>query len=347
MNMTGRRKRFCVLLAAALLALCCAPVNGTAYGARAGDIDGDGAVTPADARYALRLSVGLSVLPDAYLGYADADGDGKVDPADARLILRCAVSLEPESALRRFQPQYVSSSGEIPYRNRFRAGTAAIPEGETLILGEEFIRRKDAAWEWKSSNPEAAMVAPDGTVTALKKGFACVYLTNGGARYYYFVSVLTPLQARIYALQDKYPDGYYWNAYPKSEKYPEVTETPCSDHDSGEYAYCIGQCAGFAELLSDEVFGYEAPVHRDLSVEDIKIGDYVRCLPHHSVFVIDRIDEGEIVGYDIYEEDNFTAYCDYLTVAECNWDCRCGIAWGRTIRLDRLEIDPYYSYSRY
>ena len=343
-----RKKCVCVLLIAALLALCCAPAGVTASGeCAAGDIDGDGAVTPADARHALRISVGLSVLPEAYAGYADADGDGDVTPADARLILRYSVALEPADALCRFDPPQVSLSDWIPYRNRFRAGEAAVAEGDSVVLGGKLIQRENAVWEWTSSNPDVATVASDGTVTALKKGFSCVFLTNGGSRYYYFVSVLTPLQARIFALQEKYPDGYYWNQYPKSEKYPEVTETPCTDHDSGEYAYCLGQCAGFAELLSDEIFGYEAPVYRNLSVEDVKIGDYLRCLPHHSVFVIDRVSEGEIVGYDIYEEENYTANCDYVTVAECNWDCRCGIAWGRTIRLDRLEIDPYYSYSRY
>ena len=346
-----RKKVFCVLLAAALLAaplaLRGAPVGLMASWERAGDIDGDGEVTSADARHALRISVGLSVLPDAYFDCADADGDGEVAPADARLILRYSVALEPEDALRRFVPRYVSSQDEIPYRNRRFADAGTVAEGETLILGEEFIHRKDAAWEWTSSNPEAATVAPDGTVTGLKKGFTCVYLTNGGSRYYYYVNVLSPLQARIYALQEKYPDGYYWNQYPKSEKYPEVSETPCSDHNSGEYAYCLGQCSGFAELLSDEVFGYDAPYHRNLSVEDIRIGDYVRCLPHHSVFVIDSVSKGEIVGYDMYDETNYTAYSDTITVAECNWDCRCGIAWGRTIDLDRLEIDAYESYSRY
>ena len=65
-----------------------------------GDVDGDGKLTSADARLALRASVGLE--PDiaagsgAYLA-ADADGDGEVTSGDARLILRASVGLEDAS----------------------------------------------------------------------------------------------------------------------------------------------------------------------------------------------------------------------------------------------------------
>ena len=65
-----------------------------------GDVDGDGTITPADARLALRASVGLE--PDiaegtaAYLA-SDADGDGAITPGDARLILRASVGLEDAS----------------------------------------------------------------------------------------------------------------------------------------------------------------------------------------------------------------------------------------------------------
>ena len=62
-----------------------------------GDPDGDGAVSPADARMTLRACVGLdgTVKPGtkAFLA-ADADHDGTLTPADARLILRASVGLE-------------------------------------------------------------------------------------------------------------------------------------------------------------------------------------------------------------------------------------------------------------
>ena len=62
-----------------------------------GDVDGDGFVTPADARTALRISVGLekeaATGSVAYVT-ADVDDDNVVTPADARLILRASIRLE-------------------------------------------------------------------------------------------------------------------------------------------------------------------------------------------------------------------------------------------------------------
>ena len=58
-----------------------------------GDADGDGRLTSADARAALRMAVGLDPYGSAFLRLADADGDGRLTPADARLILRAAVGL--------------------------------------------------------------------------------------------------------------------------------------------------------------------------------------------------------------------------------------------------------------
>lgn len=59
-----------------------------------GDVDGDGFVKAADARLALRASVGLENLSDAARKAADADFDGNIKAADARLILRASVGLE-------------------------------------------------------------------------------------------------------------------------------------------------------------------------------------------------------------------------------------------------------------
>ena len=65
-----------------------------------GDVDGDGRISSADARLALRASVGLEqAIKAGSAAYkaADADGDGKVTSADARLILRGSVGLEDVS----------------------------------------------------------------------------------------------------------------------------------------------------------------------------------------------------------------------------------------------------------
>ena len=64
-----------------------------------GDVDGDGKISSADARLALRRSVKLENYPEGSAQYlaCDADGDGKVSSADARLILRASVGLEDAS----------------------------------------------------------------------------------------------------------------------------------------------------------------------------------------------------------------------------------------------------------
>ncbi|MCR5040950.1 MAG: dockerin type I repeat-containing protein, partial [Clostridia bacterium] len=59
-----------------------------------GDIDGDGTVTAADARLALRIAVGLEEVTLRQRAAGDVDLDGASTPADARLILRKVVGLE-------------------------------------------------------------------------------------------------------------------------------------------------------------------------------------------------------------------------------------------------------------
>ena len=61
-----------------------------------GDADGDGRVTPEDARLALRIAVKLEPSEDGSRTFlaADVTRDGAVTPEDARLILRAAVGLE-------------------------------------------------------------------------------------------------------------------------------------------------------------------------------------------------------------------------------------------------------------
>ena len=59
-----------------------------------GDVDRSGKVDAADARQALRFSVGLDTELLPLCLSADYDGDGRVTATDARLILRCSVGLE-------------------------------------------------------------------------------------------------------------------------------------------------------------------------------------------------------------------------------------------------------------
>ena len=65
-----------------------------------GDVDGNGKIEAADARLALRASVGLEkdiVKGTGAYQAADVDGNDKVESADARLILRASVGLEDAS----------------------------------------------------------------------------------------------------------------------------------------------------------------------------------------------------------------------------------------------------------
>ena len=67
-----------------------------------GDVDGSGEITPADARLALRIALGLMKDGDVDMteemqARADVDGKDGVQPADARLILRKSLGLvDPE-----------------------------------------------------------------------------------------------------------------------------------------------------------------------------------------------------------------------------------------------------------
>lgn len=60
-----------------------------------GDMDGNGKVTPADARTALRIAATLEIGTDEQRILADINGDGKITASDARSILRAAVGLDP------------------------------------------------------------------------------------------------------------------------------------------------------------------------------------------------------------------------------------------------------------
>lgn len=59
-----------------------------------GDVRGEGRLSPAGARLALRCASGLEGLSNAAYSAADIDQNGKVTPSDARFILRCASGLE-------------------------------------------------------------------------------------------------------------------------------------------------------------------------------------------------------------------------------------------------------------
>ena len=71
------------------------PVAPVTSAATPGDVDGDGAVTVADALLTLRAAMGIVELTDAQLHAADIDGSGAANLTDALVILRAAMGLIP------------------------------------------------------------------------------------------------------------------------------------------------------------------------------------------------------------------------------------------------------------
>lgn len=305
---------------------------------RSGDVDGDGKITAGDARNILRLSVGLVKCIPLIEQYADTDGDEKVSAADARLALRISVNLDSESSLASFTPDndsyFYPETAEI-----------TITEGDTSSAAE-ILTRKDMKVTRTSTNPSAVTVSENGEITAKAKGYSCVIVECEGYKFYFDVNVRTPLQNKIDALRSKYPAGYYWNNHEPSKKYPAVTETPCADHREGKYAYCKGQCAGFAELMFREVFGKNADRKYGVTWDTLKIGDYIRFDRNHSVFVTDVVRKGDIVGYSRYSEKNIVADENYIVVVHCNWHWNCDIVWDG-IFYENYTISSRYSYTAY
>lgn len=86
------KKQIISILLAAMLLCTVFPIAG--FAVTMGDVNGDGKVTAADARWALRAAVELEILTKAQAFRADADFDGEVTPADSRLILRSTVGLQ-------------------------------------------------------------------------------------------------------------------------------------------------------------------------------------------------------------------------------------------------------------
>lgn len=141
---------------------------------------------------------------------------------------------------------------------------------------------------------------------------------------------------KIVFLQKIFPTGKYWNHMGLDQSNPEetnnifsVTDIPCNHNMNGElycnahygksdevypYEATCSQCRGFASLLSDLVFGKDAPVRYFEDYDELRIGDQARIdEDYHSVFIIDKTDE-------------------YVIVAECNNDLNsCQISWGRKI----------------
>lgn len=148
---------------------------------------------------------------------------------------------------------------------------------------------------------------------------------------------------KLRALSVYFEDGRYWNSAssgtPWREETFSVTDIPCA-HTSSGYGYCNTysgktedafpeygtetQCLGYASLLSDLVFGTDAPItiHYDLS--RVRVGDHIRLVYwEHSMIVTETGTQADGTRY--------------IRVTEVNADYEsCQIQWNRLITENEL-----------
>ena len=161
----------------------------------------------------------------------------------------------------------------------------------------------------------------------------------------------TYFQQKVVQLQEKLPQDKYWN-HPDDPSIPwgtetpwHVTDIPCQHWDTGEL-YCnfyagahdalfggtMDECLGFASLLSDQIYGVNAPLHVFENSGMLRVGDHIRLREYeHSMIVLGLDDSG-------------------ILVAECNENYEdCRISWTRKMTWDEfhaIDWDAYFI-SRY
>lgn len=148
------------------------------------------------------------------------------------------------------------------------------------------------------------------------------------------------VQEVLNSLRAIFPEGMYWN-HVGVDDWDEftVTTSPCQ-HDLYWDTFCNGysggiqdlfpqfqpmeQCLGFAAVISDLVFGEDAPVNTFTDYTQVRPGDHIRLeLSEHSMTVL-TVDE------------------DGITVVECNSDYQhCRISWDRFLSWEDLAAYSY------
>ena len=128
------RSALSILLAAVLFLSVCGPSAAAAATRKPGDVDGDGNITAADARLALRKAVGLETYKENSPAFSacDVNFDGRVSADDARLILRGSVGLEDPA---KWKKPAASAVPKKLVQKDTVAFTMQIPEGWELRFG--------------------------------------------------------------------------------------------------------------------------------------------------------------------------------------------------------------------
>ena len=138
-------------------------------------------------------------------------------------------------------------------------------------------------------------------------------------------------------LQQKFPDGKYWNHLAGEPDNPNGwTETPCDHSVSDPCNTCNTfidwntrwsgkQCFGFAMKVNYDIYGSTfTGWTQDSDVTTLKAGDVVR-LYNDSHSIIIQMVEGEAVTY-----------------AECNTEAPCQISWNETTTVSALKKNLTY-----
>lgn len=238
----------------------------------------------------------------------------------------------------RFRSKYIVVSAVALFVVVFVIGLASLNKNSTVDSDSPVSADESSVLEDTGENVQL-YIAP----TAQEYGEADTAQTKETAQ------VQNPLEAESFAVTEEeaqiklqelaelFPDGKYWNQMGDSvsHDYFSVTDIPCQHDELGydycneyegrtgeffpEYSYNI-QCLAYASLVSDAVFGPDAPIYEIKNFENIRAGDHIRFVyDEHSAIVIDKGD-------------------DWVTLTEVNADYQdCLIEWGRVFTLEEFE----------
>lgn len=223
----------------------------------------------------------------------------------------------------------VESAQEVESGTEESETQASAPQAEATPAAQAALREEAALSEASSAVESAPEESAQGAV-------------DFAVSYYEEPQPITEEEAAatLESLRDTFPEGAYWN-HVGVEDWDEftVTDSPCQ-HDLYWDAYCntytggiqelfpqfepMEQCLGFAALLSDLVFGEDAPVSAFADYTQLRVGDNIRLeLTEHSMVVLTVDGEG-------------------ITVVECNSDYEhCRISWDRFLSWDDLAATSY------
>lgn len=191
------------LLCALMLLYSAVPAFAQDVTVLLGDADGDGAITAADARMVLRLSVGLDPATADRIMICDTNSDGKADAADARILLRVSVNLESLNG-----KKVTVSVSETSADDRDRSIFAYTPPAEPKVSA--------------SSGSFVFTVYGNGHGVGMSQ-WGAVIMANAGFRYYEILSYY--FQGSYVAADPTFRQTVYYNGieYPVIDVISAIT----------------------------------------------------------------------------------------------------------------------------